>query len=310
VVKEVYHKENISKTMNQITQTYQQIIEKFIQWAQGEDGIRAVAMIGSRARADHPADAWADLDLIVVAADPVLYLSSADWLHQIALPWLTFIESSGDGRVLERRVLFEGGLDVDFAFLPLEMATQMAQSGFPPDVADMFRRGVRVLLDKDDLFTSIPELAGAPLAPAEPPTQEEFLNLVNDFWYHTVWSAKHLRRGELWWGKSCVDDHLKFLLRRMLEWHARLKFGPQHDTWLRGRFLEEWADPRAVQELRQAFAHYDATDIWRALFATMHIFRWVSHEAVEQLGYAYPRLGEQAATELVNKMFETSGARG
>jgi hypothetical protein len=159
--------------MGRIAQTYEQIIENVIGWARGDDGIRAVAMIGSRARADHPADEWADLDLILVTADPQPYLESSDWLPQIAIPWISFVEASGDGRVLERRVLFEGGLDVDFAFEPLEMAHQMARSGLPPDVADMFRRGVRVLLDKDGLFVSIPELEGTPFASVKPPSQEE-----------------------------------------------------------------------------------------------------------------------------------------
>ena len=296
--------------MDQNVKTYQLLAEKFAQWAQGEGGIRAALMIGSRARADHPADQWADLDLIVVAADPGPYLASSAWLSAIAVPWLTFIETSGDGRVLERRALFEGGLDVDFAFLPLEMARQMAQFGLPPDVADMFRRGARLLLDKDDLFASIMDLAGAPLPPVSPPSPDEFMNLVNDFWYHAVWSAKHLRRGELWWAKSGCDDHMKYLLRRMLEWHARLRHGPEHDTWLRGRFLEEWADPRAVKELHQTFAHYDAQDIWRALFATMDLFRWLSYEAAGSLGYGYPRLGEQHATGLVQELLETGTAQG
>jgi aminoglycoside 6-adenylyltransferase len=296
--------------VDQNVKTYQLLAEKFAQWAQGEGGIRAALMIGSRARADHPADQWADLDLIVVAADPGPYLASSAWLSAIAVPWLTFIETSGDGRVLERRALFEGGLDVDFAFLPLEMARQMAQFGLPPDVADMFRRGARLLLDKDDLFASIMDLAGAPLPPVSPPSPDEFMNLVNDFWYHAVWSAKHLRRGELWWAKSGCDDHMKYLLRRMLEWHARLRHGPEHDTWLRGRFLEEWADPRAVKELHQTFAHYDAQDIWRALFATMDLFRWLSYEAAGSLGYGYPRLGEQHATGLVQELLETGTAQG
>ena len=97
------------------------------------------------------------------------------------------------------------------------------------------------------------------------PDAAEFVNAVSDFWYHTLWCAKHLRRGELWWAKSGIDMHLKGYLQRMLEWHARATRGDSHDTWLRGRFLEEWADPRAVAELNRAFAHYDAADMARAL---------------------------------------------
>jgi hypothetical protein len=35
-----------------------------------QTGIRAVGLVGSRARLDHPADEWSDLDLVLVATDP------------------------------------------------------------------------------------------------------------------------------------------------------------------------------------------------------------------------------------------------
>lgn len=88
----------------------------------------------------------------------------------------------------------------------------------------------------------------------------------------------------------------------MMEWHARAMKGLHYDTWMRGRFLEEWADPRAVEELTKAFAHYDKDDIWRALFATMDLFRWLSVETAESSGYSYPAFGIERATELVKDM--------
>jgi hypothetical protein len=47
----------------------------------------------------------------------------------------------------------------------------------------------------------------------------------------------------------------------MLEWHAHIQKGEKYDTWLRGRFVEEWADPRAVAALPATFTHYEANDI-------------------------------------------------
>jgi aminoglycoside 6-adenylyltransferase len=93
----------------------------------------------------------------------------------------------------------------------------------------------------------------------------------------------------------------------MLEWHARATRGPEHDTWMRGRFLEEWADPRAVMELRQAFARYDTDEIRRALAATMDLFRWLSVETAGRWGYAYPAFGAERATEFVGKLLAEKG---
>ena len=139
--------------------------------------------------------------------------------------------------------------------------------------------------------------------PYRPPAESEFLNLVNDFWYHTVWTGKHLRRGELWWAKSCCDNYLKNLLRQMMEWHTRAAKGEDVDTWMRGRFLEEWADPRAVDSLPAVFAHYHQEDVWRALTETMELFRWLSIETADLLGYSYPTFGAERAAELTQALF-------
>ncbi|NBD35360.1 MAG: aminoglycoside adenylyltransferase, partial [Chloroflexi bacterium] len=137
----------------------------------------------------------------------------------------------------------------------------------------------------------------------EPPEEAEFLNVVNDFWYHTVWTGKHVRRGELWWGKSCCDGYLKHLLHQMLTWHTHATQPDEVDTWMRGRFLEEWADARAVAALPEIFAHYDEEDVWRALLSTMELFHWLAVETATALGYSYPHAGEAHARDLVQEMF-------
>ena len=115
-----------------------------------------------------------------------------------------------------------------------------------------------------------------------------------------------LLRGELWIAKSCCDSYLKQLLRQMLEWHTRVRQGAHIDTWMQGRFLDEWADARAVAVLPTIFAHYDEADVWRALMATMKLFRWLALETAEVLGYAYPSFGEDRAVEIVRSFHMNS----
>jgi aminoglycoside 6-adenylyltransferase len=77
------------------------------------------------------------------------------------------------------------------------------------------------------------------------------------------------------------------LLLQMIEWHARATRGWDYDTWFRGRFLEKWADPRAVEGLRNAFAHYDTEDIGRALIEEVKLFRWIAEETAGKLNYRF-----------------------
>jgi aminoglycoside 6-adenylyltransferase len=221
-------------------------------------------------------------------------------VRQIGTPWVTFLESTPDGNGYELRVLFEGGLDVDFCPDSIDRFRQALQGGLSPVDADLLARGVRVLVDKENLSEY---LAAVEIEPAGTgsPGEPEFLNAVSDFWFHTVWTAKRLRRGEMWRAKYCCDVYLKQLLLQMIEWHARASRGPQIDTWMEGRFLSEWADPRAVDALPAVFAHYDPEDVWRALLATMALFRWLAVEVAELLGYEYPHLGDDRATAWVQR---------
>jgi aminoglycoside 6-adenylyltransferase len=321
----LYIRETGAREMKQITQAYEQLIARFVAWAETQPGIRAALTVGSRAREDRPADEWSDLDVILIVTDPERYLATTDWLENIGNPWITFIEKTGQGDEKEHRVLFEGGLDVDFVLLPAKKIQALARllqarERFPQILkllprslsheatqgiaafSDIAHRGVKVLVDKDGTAKSLlSAIVEAP--PPVPPTQDEFLNLVNDFWYHAVWTAKKLRRGELWTAKGCSDSYMKWWrLRQMIEWHARAKNGVEYDTWHAGRFLEQWADPRIVERLHDAFAHYDEDDLWRGLLATMDLFRWVAIETAELLEHTYPSSTDEHATELVRNL--------
>ena len=285
-----------------IAQAYDELIHRLVRWAQNQEDIRAAIVLGSRGRTDQPADEWSDLDVNLIVRDPERYLSDSDWVQVMGHPWVSFVERTADGSGWERRVLFEGGLDVDLVLTPAGQLEQMSRTGIPSDSADILRRGVRVLLDKDRLLEGLPALPGP--EPNRPPSQLEFLQLVNDFWYHTVWTAKKLRRGELWTAKCCVDDYMKWRLLSLIEWHARATKGWDYDTWHRGRFLETWADPRVVEQLRATFAHYEGSDVWRALWATMDLFRWVAGETAARLGYEYPAPADEYSTGLVRALAE------
>ena len=301
----------------------EQLEARFVAWAQTQPDIRAAMVVGSRARTDHPADEWSDLDIMVITTRPERLLGSSDWLKNIGEYWLTFLEPTATGGRMERRVLFEGALDVDFAVIPHGRVRQAARflpllRRFPllfrllpkgmaqriredlADAANIFGRGLRVLVDKEGLAAKLPQVL-AEAQPYRPPTQREFLNAVDDFWYHAVWTAKKLRRGELWWAKLCCDSHMGRLLLEVIEWHAHAMKGADYDTWQLGRFLEEWADPRALAGLRDAFAHYDEDDIWRALLASMDLFRWLAIETAERLGHPYPTAADERVTEWVKE---------
>ena len=66
-------------------------------------------------------------------------------------------------------------------------------------------------------------------------------------------------------------------------------------------FLEEWADDRIIEKLSRSFAHYDREDVKSALFSTMDLFRPLTLDVAEKLGYEYPGAADQYTTDWVKR---------
>jgi len=264
----------------------QDLIDRFTTWALDRADIRSAIIVGSRARADRPADSLSDLDLAVIVTDPSIYLCDTTWLRRFGEPSLTFVESTADGNFRERRVLFRDGRDVDFSVLPAALVQQMLVQRVPAGIADVLRRGFRILVDKDGLAQRLTDKARWPESPQTLPTELTWNETSHDFLYHVVWAAKKAKRGELWIAKSSCDSYQKNLMLRLIEWHAKTK--SDRDTWHKGRFLEQWAEPEVLQDLPSTFAGYTLTDVQRALLANLRFYERFGREVARALEYHFP----------------------
>jgi aminoglycoside 6-adenylyltransferase len=249
-------------------------------WARSREDVRAALVVGSQARTDTPADRWSDLDVGLFVDEPRLLAEDPTWVEEFGKPVLTFLEPTAFGDRVERRVLYESGEDVDFALL--EVSAWQAFSSLP-EARIAAERGHRVLYDELGLEAVLDE-SSRQAAPARQDVPD-LTELASDFWYHALWTAKKLRRGEVYTAISCLDGYMKARLVTLLEWHARA-VDPTADTWHGGRFLERWADPGALAALERAFAHYDLRDVARALWETIDLFQMLEEETARRLGLA------------------------
>lgn len=169
------------------------------------------------------------------------------------------------------------------------------------DFARIIRRGMRVLVDKDGVAVHLPLLKDGSFSSSPPkPSQSEFLAVLSEFWYFAVLMSKKLRRGELWTAARINNCSMKQLLLEMVEWHARAINGWDYDTWQGGSFIEDWADPRAVNALSDAFAHYNKEDIRNSLWSTVDTFRWLAVETAAHLNFQYPTVTDERVKGLLD----------
>ena len=260
---------------------YSSFIEKLKNWVLDTEDIRAAFIIGSRARIDHPADEWSDMDIVLYAHNNEYYLNSVDWIKPFGnvISSFAFISAGNDP---ERLTLFEGGWQVDFVIHSYDVLRKITEQKVIPE---NFLRGVKVLIDKEQICSSIlPDEFRPPIY--NPVNEIIFANVVQIFWFGAMYIAKQILRNELWVVKK-RDIEMKNLMLQMIEWHEKALNGNEYDTWHSGRFIYEWSDSVTYNDLFKTFGHFDKIDSWNALLASVSLFSRLSQELSEKLGYKH-----------------------
>lgn len=182
---------------------YKEIKENICRYSEVDSAVKAVIAIGSTTRESIKADEYSDLDLIIVTDSPTSWYSG-EYPMQLGEISIGFLEPTlGNGK--EYRAIYDEDKDVDMIIFTSEQFTEAVKNG---TAGWVMNRGYAFLCDKAGFSELVREYVN--LSVASPQISEaEFLNLTNDFYFHNIWAAKKLLRGELWSAKICVDGYLK-----------------------------------------------------------------------------------------------------
>lgn len=275
---------------------YFEIKKRLLDISKNDENLHAVIAVGSSARSYAEADEYSDIDLVLICNNPNQWLFG-NLPAELGEMKISFLESTLSG-ASERRILYQDSLDVDLIPLTPDQIEAMINSGV---VGAVMSRGYEVLYDDGmDVQKLIDNHIEINVHYSVMP-EKGFINTVNDFWYHTVWTSKKILRGELWTAKMCVDAYMKNHLLKMIELN-RVK-DENIDVWHSGRFLEKWAGEETVQALADCFAHYEKVDIISALFNTAELFGALARSAAQKCSYEYPKQAEEYALSLLKDAF-------
>ncbi len=263
----------------------EELLDRIVSLARGDDGVRALALVGSSSREDGRNDEYSDIDVILVTDSPERYLSSAGWAEAVGRVWFSFSESVPEANHHERRFLFAGGHDVDAIVIEAGRLKTSPESLWI--AREICAGGIRVILDKDGLSSALLGLAGGSRGFSFP-SKADFGNLVHDFCFHYLWAMKKCLRGEYWVALQCVNGYLKRKTLAMLEWYERAVHGPDYDTRYDGRYLELWIDPDLRDDLERSFSPYGREGILDALDASLRLFAKAARVTASTLRFSFP----------------------
>lgn len=284
------------------TEQVDKVIEQLIRWADSQHLIRAVVLTSSRAVPHASLDLFSDYDMILAVRSVRPYYVDRTWLDTFGPVLAVYRDPMIPENGLERSayvVQYENGLKIDFSLWPVELLQQVAEN---PHLPVEFDAGYQVLLDKDNLTTQLKAPTYSGYIPT-PPTEANYLELIEGFFLDLTYVAKCLWRNDLMAAKHILDQSSKQEhLRPMLEWHVEidhqwsLKPGPY------GRRLKQHLRPDLWAELECTYTGAGLDENWEALFLTIGLMRRVAHEVGERLKYTYPQELDQRVVNYLDKV--------
>lgn len=261
---------------------YKNFEEQFKVYAGGSENIRAAFVMGSRARKDHPADEWSDLDIFIYCHYPEKELRDATWLSDFGKVVTSIISKTAAGDV-ERLTLFEGGYQVDTVYFDMAALQSLLEADV---IRGALARGLYPLVDKDKLLLQL-ENKKFELDLRNNISEEQFMNVVNGFWFLSIYIAKQALRNNLWTAKKQENNLREFILQ-MVEWYEKMVRGDDYDTWYAGKFINEWAYLAIIEDFKQIYTGYTQKEIIKGVQASMQLFKRLSLEIGKKYGYQYP----------------------
>lgn len=125
-------------------------LRKIIDWANGNEDIRAVILTSSLVNPLAPVDDFSDLDVELIFEDSQAYTADHKWLNLFGKP-ISMIEedeSCFDGIHAMKMVLYEDTVKVDFKLYHKSSFLQEIKHEELPEDWDI---GYKILLDKDGI---------------------------------------------------------------------------------------------------------------------------------------------------------------
>lgn len=250
--------------------------------------MRAMLLTSTRASPRAQPDLLSDYDVILAVMDVHPFFNDRSWLEDFGRVLVVYRDPIRLELGSERFAYitqYEDGLKIDFSLWSIGLVKEITTSGDLPDELDV---GYRVILDKDQLTAGLPPPTYQAHIPS-PPSEEQYLERIEEFLHEATYVAKHLWRGDLLAAKYNLDKAMKLdNLRLVLEWQVEI----EHDWTLKpgayGRGLQKYLPSCTWQELCETYIGASIEQNWQALFMTIALFRKVAKEVGERLGYDYP----------------------
>ncbi|MGH1519941.1 AadS family aminoglycoside 6-adenylyltransferase [Chryseobacterium sp. JK1] len=263
-------------------------LQHIIRWAESNPDIRAVLLTSSLVNPYAPVDDFSDLDIELVFEHRKAYEDNNQWVKFFGVP-ISMIEEKDEvfeGKHAMKMVLYKDHVKIDFKLYSVTEFVKETKADPLPGDWDV---GYQVLLDKDDLTKDM-KLPTYESVMIQKPTEKQFHQLINDFWWDTTYVAKCLKRGDIFYAKFMSENILRTdYLVPLIEWYI----ANSHDwsnitTNKHGRLFKKHLSAELWSRVEATFSGSDIEENWTALLAFGDLVHELGTVLTQKLNFEYP----------------------
>lgn len=255
--------------------------------AREDQRIRAVILNGSRVNPAAPPDIFQDYDIVYVVTEIESFVEDRAWPDRFGRrmimqrPDESQLFPTGAHPSYGLLMQFADGNRIDLTLFPVDKLHEMETDSLSV-----------LLLDKDDIIEPFPPPSEAGYLPT-PPTQKEFSDCCNEFWWVGTYVAKGLWREEIVYAKAMQDRYVRPMLERMLVWHIGIGTDFARNPGKFGKYFQHYLTPELWEQLEATYAGADYEHTWDSLEAMAELFSTTARSVADHFGFEYARDEEE-----------------
>lgn len=262
-------------------------LKMIIDWAESNEEVRVVLLTSSLVNPLAPVDEFSDLDIELVFENNIRYIFDNSWTHTFGNP-IAMVEEDEicfDGKHAMKMILYDDFVKVDFKLYSKPMfLAEVKQKELPED----WDIGYKILTDKDGITQKI-QKPTYQVSLIKKPSEKEFKNVLNDFWWDTTYVGKCLARDEIFYAKFMSENNIRTdYLMPLIEWFIGSQNNWNITTNKYGRLFKKYLSPEMWLKIERTFSGSKSEDNWNALFSMADVVSEIGTELSQILNYNYP----------------------
>jgi aminoglycoside 6-adenylyltransferase len=278
----------------------EEIKRLIIDVAKNDDRIRAILLNGSRANEKISPDKYQDFDVVYIVNDLGSLIADKNWttifgeklIWQLPDEMVVGKKDPGKGVSFALLMLFTDGSRIDLTLLP----ESEIMTNYKADSLTI------VWLDKDNMFSNIGLPNDSDYLVKEP-TEKEFLDTCNEFWWVCTYVAKGLLRNEIIYSKEMLETVVRPMFMSVIAWHIGIETNFSVSVGKGGKFIKSFLPPDQYNRILQTYSDQVSENNWKALFLMAEIFGQLARMVSGKLKFKYMVTEEENVKNYLGQLY-------